>query len=55
MKLMYTGQSRNGKIVPASEIKAQIGQRPWFAITASSGIEFGWPSGSADRWELKPQ
>ncbi len=41
MKLMYTGQSRNGKIVPANEISAQIGHRLLFATAASNGIEFG--------------
>ena len=55
MKLMYTGQRRNGKTVPAREISIQIGHNPWFATAARSGIEFGWPIGSADRCELKPQ
>ncbi len=43
MKLMYTGHSRNGKIVPPRLISAHSGHSELFAITAISGIAFGWP------------
>ncbi len=46
MKLMYTGQSRNGNTTPPKLISAQIGHRLLLATTASSGIALGWPSGS---------
>ena len=55
MKLMYTGHSRNGNTTPPRLMMNHSGHRLLFATTASSGIEFGWPSGSALRLVLKPQ